>query len=165
WQPHFISLMPDDSAMVFLCVIAFLYLASAMAGNIISCKILSKYNPKKIYLVLRVILAIILIITALQTNMILFILFYSLIYLFFGMANIPENVILNSEIPNSARASILSVNSLIVQIGMLLGSFVNSFIINYSTIPNIWIIAAVIILISVIIIYKKLLLEQTKENA
>ena len=164
WQPHFISLMPDNSAMFILGVMAFLYLAAAMAGNIISSKMLSKYNPKKTYLILRIILVITLIITALQTNMITFILFYSLIYLVFGMSNIPESVILNSEIPNSARASILSVNSLVLQIGVLVGSFVNSFIINYYSIPNLWIIAAVIILISIIVIYKKLLSEQTKES-
>lgn len=165
WQPHFISLMPSDSAMVILGVMAFLYLAAAMMGNIISSKLFSKYNAKKTYLILRIFLVITLIITALQTNMITFILFYSLIYLVFGMASIPESVILNSEIPNSARASILSVNSLILQIGMLFGSFVNSFIINYTPIPNLWIIAAVIIFISVIVIYKKLMLEQTKESA
>ena len=165
WQPHFISLLPNESLRALLGVISFLYLAAAMAGNIISGKILSKYNPQKTYIVLRIFLGIILIVTALQTNMISFIFLYSLIYLFFGMANIPENVILNSEIPNSARASILSVNSLILQIGVLFGSFTNSFIINYTSIPRLWIIAAVIILISVIIIYKKLLLEQTNESA
>lgn len=164
WQPHLISLMPDDSTMFYLGVMAFLYLAAAMAGNIISSNMLSKYNAKKTYLALRIFLVITLILTALQTNMITFIMFYSLIYLVLGMANIPESVILNSEIPNSSRASILSVNSLILQIGMLLGSFVNSFIINYLSIPKLWVVAAVIIFISVVVIYRKLLSEQTKES-
>ncbi len=165
WQPHFISLLPNESLRALLGVISFLYLAAAMAGNIISGKILSKYNPQKTYIVLRIFLGIILIVTALQTNMISFIFLYSLIYLFFGMANIPENVILNSEIPNSARASILSLNSLILQIGVLFGSFANSFLINYSTISNLWIIAAVIIFISVIGVYKKLFLDQTTNKS
>lgn len=164
WQPHFISLMPDDSTMVMLGVMAFLYLGAAMAGNIVSSKLLSKYNPNKAYLVLRIFLVVTLIITALQTNMIAFIIFYSLIYLVFGMANIPESVILNSEIPNEARASILSVNSLILQIGMLVGSFVNSLIIDYSTIPILWFIAAGVIMVSILTIYKKLTFEHSKNE-
>lgn len=164
WQPHFISLMPDDSTMVMLGVMAFLYLGAAMAGNIVSSKLLSKYNPNKAYLVLRIFLVVTLIITALQTNMIAFIIFYSLIYLVFGMANIPESVILNSEIPNEARASILSVNSLILQIGMLVGSFVNSLIIDYSTIPILWFIAAGVIMVSILTIYEKLTFEHSKNE-
>ncbi len=141
WQPHFISLMPNNSAMFLLGVMAFMYFAAAMAGNIIYGRIFSKYNTKKMYLLLRSILAMVLLITALQTNMVLFVVFYTLIYLIFGMANIPESVILNGEIPNEFRASVLSLNSLILQIGVLFGSFINSVIINHSTIPNLWLIA------------------------
>lgn len=159
WQPHLISLMPDNSAMVLLGVMAFMYFGAGVAGNIIYGKIFSKYNTKKMYLMLRSVLVIVLIITALQTNMVLFIIFYTLIYLFFGMANIPESVILNGEIPNESRASVLSLNSLIVQIGMLLGSFVNSIIINYVTIPSLWFISAGVITVTILVIYKKLIAE------
>jgi len=164
WQPHFISLMPDNSAMFLLGIIAFMYFAAAMAGNLLYSRIFSKHNPKKIYLLLRSILAVILIITALQTNMILFIIFYTLIYLIFGMANIPESVILNGEIPNESRASVLSLNSLISQIGMLSGSFINSSIINYTTISGLWLIAACVIIAAIFIIHKKLMSTQTKSE-
>lgn len=163
WQPHFISLMPDNSAMFLLGVIAFMYFAAAMAGNIISGKLFSKHNPKKIYLMFRSILAGVVIITALQTNMILFIVFYTLIYLIFGMANIPESVILNGEIPNESRASVLSLNSLIAQIGALLGSFVNSIVINYMTISSLWLITSCVVSVTILIIYKKLMSAQKNE--
>lgn len=160
WQPHFISLMVDNSTMFILGIMAFLYLAAAMSGNIVSSKMLNKYDPKKTYLFLRIVLAFALMITALQIKMITFILFYTLLYFVFGAANIPESVILNNEIPNSVRASILSVNSLILQMGMLIGSFANSIIINYTTIPNLWLISAAAIFISVFIIYRKLVPEK-----
>lgn len=99
----------------------------------------------------------VLIITALQTNMVLFMLFYTLIYLFFGMANIPESIIFNREIPNEFRASVLSLNSLILQIGVLFGSFINSIIINYLTIPGLWFTASGVIMTTILIIYKKLI--------
>lgn len=161
WQPHFITMMPNNSAMVLLGVMAFMYFAAAMAGNIIYSRIFCKHNTKKMYLLLRSILVVALIITALQTNMVLFIVFYTLIYLIFGMANIPESVILNEDIPNESRASVLSLNSLILQIGMLLGSFINSVIINYSTIPGLWLIAACVIIVTILVIYKKLLSAQS----
>ncbi len=165
WQPHFISLMPDNSAMFLLGIIAFMYFAAAMAGNLLYSRIFSKHNPKSIYLLLRSILAVVLIITALQTNMILFIIFYTLIYLIFGMANIPESVILNGEIPNESRASVLSLNSLISQVGMLSGSFINSAIINHTTISGLWLIAACVIIATIFIIHKKLMSPQTKSEA
>lgn len=165
WQPHFISLMPDNDAMFLLGVMAFIYFAAAMAGNIIYGRVFSKLNTKKMYMLLRSILAMVLIITASQTNMVLFMVFYSLIYLFFGMANIPENVILNREIPNEFRASVLSLNSLILQIGVLFGSFINSIIINYSTIPGLWFMASGVIITTILIIYKKLMSVQIKKES
>lgn len=156
WQPHFISLMPDNRAMFLLGVMAFMYFAAAMAGNIIYGRIFSNHNIKKMYLLLRSILVIVLTITALQTNMVIFMFFYTLIYLFFGMANIPESVILNGEIPNEYRASILSLNSLILQTGILFGSFFNSFMINHLTIPELWFVASGVIMTTILIIYKKL---------
>lgn len=165
WQPHFISLMPNNGAMFLLGVMAFIYLAAAMVGNIIYERVFSKLNTKKMYMLLRSILAMVLIITASQTNMVLFMVFYSLIYLFFGMANIPESVILNREIPNEFRASVLSLNSLILQIGVLFGSFINSIIINYSTIPGLWFIASGVIITTILIIYKKLMSVQIKKES
>ena len=141
---------------------AFMYFAASMLGIIIYGGIFSKQNTQKMYLLLRSILAIVVLITALQTNMFLFMLFYILIYLFFGMANIPESVILNKEIPNEFRASVLSLNSLILQIGALFGSFINSIIINYSTIPTLWFVASGGIITTILITYKKLMSVENK---
>jgi predicted MFS family arabinose efflux permease len=79
------------------------------------------------------------------------------------MANVPENVILNSEIPSKIRASALSVNSLILQLGGLTGSLINSFIINYISIPALWMIAAGVILITVLIISKHFIFSRNRE--
>ena len=159
WQPHFISLLPSDDSMGLLGLMAFLYFAAATLGSIGANKLIKKYkfNPKKMYVLLRAILAISLILTALQTKVPAFIIFYSSIYLFFGMSSIPEGVILNSEIPNEVRASVLSVNSLTMQIGGLAGSLLYSILINYISIPGIWIVAASVVLIIVAIVARKFL--------
>lgn len=159
WQPHFISLLPDKSMMGLLGLMAFLYLGAAMLGGIASNKLIKKYklNYKKMYLTLRLLLAISLIFTALQTNIPSFISLYASIYLLFGMASIPEGAILNGETPSEIRASVLSTYSFIFQIGGLSGSLLYSVIINYVSIPNIWMIAGCIVLITVAITFKKFL--------
>lgn len=167
WQPHFITLLPSNDSMGLLGFMAFLYFAAATLGSIGANKIFKKYkfNPKKMYIILRIILAVSLILTALQTRVPVFIALYSTIYLMFGMSSIPEGVILNSEIPNDIRASVLSVNSLTMQIGGLTGSLLYSILINYISIPGIWITAATVVLITIAIISKKFLINNSTETA
>lgn len=161
WQPHFIFLMEDKGLLVLLGVMAFLYLAAAMAGHITSGIIIKRINTKKIYLVLRLFLAFSVILMALQLNIVSFIVMYTIVYFVFGMANIPEGVILNTEVPNEIRASVLSVNSLILQAGGLIGSVVNSLIINYTSIPVVWIISSGVIILSILLTFKGLMGNQT----
>ncbi len=138
---------------------AFLYLLAAMLGSILSNKTIKKYkfNLRKMYLLMRGAIAILLILTALQTNIPMFISFYSSIYLMFGMANIPEGVILNHETPNEIRASVLSVNSFTMQIGGLSGSLLYSILIRFMSIPAIWIIAALLVLLTIALMARKLI--------
>ncbi len=156
WQPHFITFLPDDSSTRLLGFMAFLYLAAAMAGSIISNNTIkkSKFNLRKMYLLMRGLIALLLMFTAMQTNIPLFIAFYASIYLVFGMATIPEGVILNSETPNEIRASVLSVKSFTMQIGGLAGSFLYSILIRFISIPAIWMLAALVVLITLAIIAK-----------
>ena len=154
WQPHFITFLPDGSSTRLLGLMAFLYLGAAMIGSIISNNTIKKYkfNLRKMYLLMRGFIALLLIVTALQTNVPLFIAFYASIYLMFGMSMIPEGVILNSETPNEIRASVLSVKSFTMQIGGLSGSLLYSILIKFISIPTIWILAAFIVLITIAII-------------
>ncbi|MEL7646757.1 MAG: MFS transporter [Sedimentibacter sp.] len=159
WQPHFISLLPSDDMMGLLGIMAFLYLAAATLGSIASNRVIKKnrFNPKKLYLGLRLLLSFALMITALQNSVPYFILSYSAIYLTFGMANVPEGAILNGEVPSEVRASVLSVYSFIFQVGGLIGSVVYSILINYVTIPQIWLMASAVVFVTVIITAKRFL--------
>ena len=164
WQPHFITFLPDESSVRLLGLMAFLYLGAAMIGSIVSNNTIKKYklNLRRMYLVMRGLIALLLILTALQTSIPLFIALYASIYLVFGMATIPEGVILNSETPNEIRASVLSVKSFTMQIGGLSGSFLYSILIKLISIPSIWILAAITILITVAIISKKFIETEVK---
>lgn len=165
WQPYFIQLIPNNDSKFLLGLMAFLYFAAATLGSIASNKIIktNKFDTKKIYITMRILLALSLILTALQTNVPVFIALYSSIYLLFGLANVPEGAILNKEIPSEVRASVLSVYSLAMQIGGLTGSFAYSILINYITIPQIWMTVATIMLVTVALIAKTFL-AKSKSN-
>ncbi len=164
WQPHFITFLPDVGNVRLLGLMAFLYLGAAMIGSIISNNAIKKYkfDLRRMYLIMRGLIALLLIVTALQTNIPLFISLYASIYMAFGMATIPEGVILNSETPNEIRASVLSVKSFTMQIGGLSGSFLYSILIRFISIPKIWILAAIIILITIALIAKKFIETEEK---
>lgn len=167
WQPHFITFLPDESSSSrLLGLMAFLYLGAAMAGSILSNKTIkkNKFNLRKMYLLMRACIAFLLILTALQTNIPSFIALYASIYLVFGMATIPEGVILNSETPNKIRASVLSVNSFTMQMGGLFGSFLYTILINYISIPAIWMLAAFMILITLAIIGRKFIRTEKRDT-
>lgn len=161
WQPHFMTLLSRNDSTELLGVMAFLYFAAATLGSISSNKLIKKYkfNPNRMYIIFRILMAVSLILTALQSSVPVFIVLYSSIYLLFGIATVPEGVILNSEIPKEIRASVLSVNSLAIQVGGLSGSFMYSILIRYISIPSIWILAASVVLLAVAIIAKKLLIK------
>lgn len=156
WQPRLISLLSNDISWI-IGVVSGIYYAASIAGNIIAGKIISnnKINTQSLYIKSRVILVIALVIMAMQNNVILFIVFYAIVYLSFGICNIPEGVIINSAISNESRATILSFNSLVLQIGSLLASVVTSITINYISIPILWIISSFIILIPTIVFISK----------
>ncbi len=153
YQPHFKALLSGSNMIWLLGIMAFLYLAAGMLGSIFSERIIDryKYDNKKLYMLLRLLLSFSLILLSFQIKIPSFIALYTITYLLFGMANIPEGIIINLEIPNEIRASVLSVYSLTLQAGALTGSFVNSIIINFIPIPALWLISAVIILLTVII--------------
>lgn len=159
WQPHFITLLPSENSMKLLGLMAFLYFASATLGSIASNKIIKKYkfSSANMYIVIRVLLSVAIAVTALQTNIPVFMSSYAIIYLFFGMASVPEGVILNAEIPNNVRASVLSVNSLVLQVGGLSGSLLYSILIRHISIPAIWMLSSSIVLLTVVVISKILL--------
>jgi predicted MFS family arabinose efflux permease len=161
WQPHFKSMLPDNRGWM-MGIMAFLYLASAMVGSISSEKSIDKFKLgyKRFYIAMRLLLGFSLMFLSFQSDESLFVVLYSVTYFLFGMANIPESSIINREISSDVRASILSSVSLVNQLGVLIGSLINSVIVNYISIQSIWLISSLMILVSSLIIFKRLWVKQ-----
>lgn len=146
WQPQFLKILPDESYLWVLGIVSFSYFASALAGTLISKKILKskKINANVLYPIGRLLLTFSLAILALQAHIPGFIVFFALIYLFLGISNIPESVLMNELIPSPYRASILSFNSLILQIGALGASFFSARFLLKGQISSLWIVSSII---------------------
>lgn len=156
WQPQLLSLLSNDILWI-IGVVSGIYYGASIAGNVIAEKIIAnnKISIQSVYIISRIALAIALVIMAMQKNFISFIIFYAIIYFSFGIFNISEGVIINSEVSNKSRATILSFNSLVLQIGSLVASFVISIIINHTTISIVWIISSFVILLPIIVFILK----------
>jgi len=139
-----------------LGIVTFLFFGGATLGNILGSRIMTLKILSEVHLLIisRLIMAITLVGLSLSNNILSFIVMISLCYLFLGVSNIPEGVILNNLTPSSKRASMLSFTSLIFQFGGLAGSLLSSIVITFYEIPLIWILSSVFIFLTVIQIYR-----------
>lgn len=72
---------------------------------------------------------------------------YLALYLLIGGSGVVENTLLNRLAPASHRASILSLFSLVLQLGGLLASAGGYFISKYTSYSNMWRLAGVFLLL------------------
>lgn len=154
WQPRFLSLLKNDSMIWLLGFIALLYFGAVLFGSLVSEKVLARFgfSYKHVYFVSKLLSGIAILILALQISAWPFTVCYALVYLFFGASHIPEGTIVNMEITDDKRASMLSLNSLVFQIGGLIGSVASGIIVKFSSVSVLWIIAACVVLLSSIAI-------------
>lgn len=144
WQPAFVDITSNQNREWLLGMIPFFGFLAVTAGNLFSQRLMDKHkaNQMGIYLISRGILAILLIVFALQKNSISFVAGYAGIYLMLGISNISESTIINLYTPNHMRASILSLFSFVTQIGLMCASLISSIAINRLHFSGVWIIMA-----------------------
>ena len=70
------------------------------------------------------------------------------LYLLIGSSSVVESTLLNQVTPSSHRASILSLFSLVLQIGGVLASVGGFLVSTYSRYQNLWLIAGALLLIT-----------------
>jgi predicted MFS family arabinose efflux permease len=108
-------------------------------------------NANILYPAGRLLLAISFALLAIQSNIPGFIVFFALVYLFLGISNTPESVLMNELIPSRYRASILSLNSFILQLGALGTSVFSAKFLAEGKISTLWLSASLILGITCIL--------------
>jgi MFS family permease len=143
WQPAFMHISTGRDSTWVLGFITFIGFFAVIFGNTIAQKILDSLNIKwwNVYNICRIIFAGCILVFAFQKNAAGFIAWYACVYLMLGAGNVAENTLINKFTPNHMRASMLSLNSLIVQIGSLCASVFSSIMILRLQFTGVWIVA------------------------
>lgn len=153
WQPRLKSILGGDSSTWIFGVINSGYFLASLAGvgiiNIILRKRRVGYNW--VLFIGRICIGILLIVLSLQTKVLLFSTIYLLQFMINGMIGIPETTLLNSQIPDDKRSSLLSFSSLMMQLGGIIGSVIYSLLIGMLQISGVWILSGIVFGISSIL--------------
>jgi MFS family permease len=146
WQPRLAQILgSDESGWIFGAVSAGYFLA-ALVGSLAAPPLLekTKINPYVFLFLLRIIMAGFIALMAFQTSAGGFSAVYLLMFCWNGMANPPEGTVINLQIPSERRASLLSVASLVMQLGGLAGAAVFGILAGRFAIPVLWQVAAAV---------------------
>lgn len=150
WQPRLKEILLEKSNTTIFGYLNSLYFIFAAIGSLVIEKVLVRYRVKNIIAVIyiRIILSLFLILLSFQNTIIFFSLFYLLIMGTNGMLSIPEATMFNLVIPGEKRSSLLSLSSLMMQLGGIFSSLIFSALVSNIGIQTIWIISGIIFSIS-----------------
>lgn len=150
WQPLIKSIMGSEFKIWILSIVSTSYFIFGLIGNIVITRIclIFKNNYWRILFLIRLIFGITLIILAFQKSLIIFIILFLCLNMLASMHTSPHKSILNEQIDRSRRSSVLSLESLFMEIGGLLGVVFVGFIAEYYSIKNAWIMSGIIFMIS-----------------
>jgi len=132
--------MGSDRATWNFGLISTEYLLFALIGSLLSTLLLerTKITTYLFLFLLRLTTAGFIVLMAAQSSAVGFAVFYLIMFSWNGMANPPEGTVLNLQIPAEQRASLLSVASLLVQLGGLAGALVFGVLAGRLSIPAMW---------------------------
>lgn len=149
WQPLFSSFLQGSvNASVWLGILSVAYLGAAMGGNVLSERMMRSHSDKRrIYLLGRIGMVLFLFAGAMVRNPVLFFVFFCLLYFCFGMANVAEGTLLNSRLSESNRASVLSMQSLVLQLGVVIASVCSKLLPDTVGIGGLWLISSAVLLV------------------
>jgi MFS family permease len=150
WQPYVKTILgSDEKTWIFGCING-AYFVLAIVGSLSAGYALNRLKIKKLYLVglTRILIGAAILVMAFQNTILSFTIFFLAVMFGNGFRGVPEDTMLNAEIPNEKRASLLSLTSLLVQFGGICAALVFSVIKRYTTINVIWIITGVLMVLS-----------------
>ena len=150
WQPQVKDILGSDSQTWIFGVLTAGYFLAGSFGNLLITPLctLFKNNYLAILFFIRLFMGTLFFILALQNRITIFAIFYLTLFLFNGMNNAPHASVLNSHIPTEKRSTLLSFESLFLQIGSLLGILIMGYIAHSLSITIAWFAGSSILLLS-----------------
>lgn len=146
WQP---ALSASNTANWVFGAVSFGGFAFVMLGSWLSGRILRRkeHAGAGLLLLLKAALGLGLVAFSFAKGTLAFIGVYLVLYLLIGGSGVVENTLLNRLAPPSHRASILSLFSLMLQLGGLIASAGGYFVSKYANYANMWQLAGILLLV------------------
>lgn len=166
WQPKVKTIVGLESDDFILGILSGGYfLAGALGSYMVNyiCRLLDN-NLAKVLIILRSLLGMLFIILAFQNNIISFAICYLVLYSINGMSESPYYTLFNNEVKGDNRATLLSLESLFMKFGGMLGSIGIGYISREHSISVGWTLSGVILIVSSLAFFKLYKLEKEKLN-
>lgn len=143
WQPRVQEITGTADTWTLGLLAAAYFLASSL-GSLAATR-LPEDSQMWTMAALRLATGIVFIFFALQTRIFGFALFYIVLYFIASVGDSPHAALYNAQAPSEVRATLLSLQSLVMQIGAMAGSLVLGFVASTSSISVAWIIGGVVV--------------------
>ncbi|MBI9045792.1 MAG: MFS transporter [Anaerolineaceae bacterium] len=152
WQPFFSELpgTMNDNSLFYGVVMGGSFLAG-MLGNLAATPI-NRWVKNRFGLICAIFLGfegVMLITLSFQTSVIAAVIFFWLVYISMSVVHSPHMAMINKEIPSGKRTTILSMETLIGQVGGILGSVVLGYIADKFSIHITWVLGGLILMGSI----------------
>lgn len=150
WQPQVKALLGTDAqTWIFGVINSGYFFASLLGVGLINLLLKRRSISQRLVLVVsRILAGLIIIVLSFQNTIVSFASVYLFLFLMNGIMNIPEGTIMNSLIPDEKRSSLLSLSSLMLQLGGIAGSIVYSMLVKSIRISGVWILSGIVFGIS-----------------
>ena len=149
WQPALNGMQAPYWLFGLVSFGGFLFV---ICGSWLSERLLSRFGSRAVplLLIIKALFGVFVMVLAFQPSAFPFVAVYFIVYLFIGGGSVAENTLLNQAAPASHRAGILSLSSLVLQLGGLIAALCGYFISTYSRFQNIWLVSGVLLLVCVV---------------
>lgn len=150
WQPALSGMQPVSW---LFGAVSFGGFGFVILGSWLSERLLTRYGSRGIpfLLLVKALFGVCMMLLAAQSSAFLFVALYFAVYLFIGSGSVAESTRLNQAAPASHRAGILSLSSLVLQLGGLIAALCGYVVSTYSRFQNIWLLAGGILLLCAIL--------------
>lgn len=150
WQPQLKGIIGSDSQSWIFGAVAAGYFAMASVGSALSGKVCDVFRGN-LYLTLAVVavgISATIAVLAVQNTVLGFVVLYFVVYLLIGLMGSPHAAAYNAGIPSEKRSTLMSFDSLVLQMGGVIGSVTLGFVSGLYSVEAAWFISSLVLMIS-----------------
>jgi len=146
WQPQVKGILGTDAqTWIFGVINSGYFFASLLGVGLINLLLKKQSISQRLVLFFsRIVTGLLIVVLSFQSTIFSFTSVYLFLFLMNGMMNIPEGTIMNSLIPDEKRSSLLSLSSLMMQLGGITGSVIYSMMVKSIKISGVWLLSGIV---------------------